>query len=167
MLSNTRGQKPYRNRYRYRFGFLFLLLLMLASCSRQPEIPGDPKARLSDYIARSFSVKSAGDRTEIMGYLTGDAKVRLAAWSDDQFRQAFMTSKRQFLKLAFKEVKPINSDEVSITYEVEYLDQARATRPRSPTRSSRSCCRAQGNWYVADVHNIKELVEYQNEMSLP
>lgn len=167
MLSNTRGQKPYRNRYRYRFGFLFLLLLMLASCSRQPEVPGDPKARLSDYIARSFSVKNAGDRTELMGYLTGDAKVRLAAWSDDQFRQAFMTSKRQFLKLAFKEVKPINSDEVSITYEVEYLDSGKGNQAKVTNKKLAQLLRAQGIWYVADVHNIKELVEYQNEMSLP
>jgi hypothetical protein len=24
-----------------------------------------------------------------------------------------------------------------------------------------------GRWYIADVRNIKELVEYRNEMSLP
>ena len=100
------------------------LALSLSSC-KDSSLGADPKSRLSEYISHSFEVKGAGDRQALLGFLTGDAKTRLEAWSDDQFLEAFTSSKRQFLKLSFREVKPLGSDRVNITYEVTYLDQAK------------------------------------------
>ena len=102
-----------------------------------------------------------------MTYLTGEAKARLSAWSEDQFRQAFIDSKRQFLKLAFKEAKKINPDEMDITYEISYLDKARGSNVRVTNKKMGQLVYEQGKWMIKDVHNIKELIEYQNEMSLP
>jgi hypothetical protein len=83
-------------------------LLVFSACSQfsqNSQEASEPKRRLSDYISKSFAVSSEADRAQLLTYLTGDAKTRLAAWSDEQFRQAFIDSKRQFQKLLIREVK--------------------------------------------------------------
>jgi hypothetical protein len=149
-----------------------------AACDmHQSSLTNDPKQRLNDYISRSFSVKGPGDRKALLEYLTGDAKTRLEAWSDDQFQQAFVDSKREFVKLAFKEVKPVSPTEVDITYEITYVAQgAPSADPASkvaPTKKKitnkklATLVQDQGKWQISGVQNIKELVEFGNEMSLP
>ncbi len=139
----------------------------LTACVNTPSVPGSPKRRLEEYISRSFAVKSAADRQQLVSYLTGDAKGRLASWSDEQFLQAFMDSKRQFLKLALSEVKPISKDQVDITYELSYVDQGKGHDARVTNKKLCQMVRENGQWMIKDVHNIKELVEYSDEMSLP
>lgn len=143
----------------------------VAGCTRAPEIGGDPKARLTEYIQGSFNVKGISDRQRLLGILSGDARTRLAAWSDDQFREAFMSARRELLKISFKEVKPINPAEVSVTYEVVYTDKGRANSSGPAKVTNKKLAQmvrgADGGWTIADVHNIKELIEYSNEMSLP
>ena len=134
--------------------------------------PDDPKRRLNDYISQSFAIKSVQDRTELSSFLTGEAKTRLDSWSDEQFRQAFMDSKRQFIKLAFKEFKPVTPEEVSVTYELTYQtnyadQQGKATTRKSPTEAGADGSQGQSKWLISDVRNLKELVEYKDEMSLP
>src|SRR5579863_1976481 len=86
--------------------FSLLAVLVLASCTQQGGGGTDPKGRLTDYISKSFSVSSLDDRKALMGYLTGESKARLENWSDEQFLQAFVNSKRKFVKLRITEVKP-------------------------------------------------------------
>jgi hypothetical protein len=97
-----------------------VLCAMAASCTPKQESKEDAKSRLNDYISLSFAVKGVDDRRTLSGYLTGEAKSRLDAWSDDQFQAAFIDSKRKFIKLAFKELKPVSPTEVSLTYELTY-----------------------------------------------
>ncbi len=151
--------------------FLLPVLLLAAvfagACSPRGEFREDPKKRLTDYIAKSFAVKNVEDRKALQSYLGGTAKVRLSAWSDDQFQQAFIESKRKFLCLVFLEVKSPTPTETSITYELTYLDQSRG---RDAKVTNKKLCRLvleQGKWNIHEVRNIKELVEYQNEMALP
>lgn len=149
----------------------FALILVAAGaffgCTRQSDLPDDPKRRLSEYISRSFSVKDLNDRQALAGYLSGDARNRLAAWSDEQFREAFIVSKRQFVKLTFREVKPVSQKEVNITYELTYMDQGRGRDAKVTNKKLCQMILDQGKWLISDVRNIKELVEYRNEMSLP
>jgi hypothetical protein len=145
----------------------FLAVLALSACDSTQKDANDPKQRLNEYISKSFGAKSLEDKTELMTYLTGEAKARLSAWSEDQFRQAFIDSKRQFLKLAFKEAKKVSPDEMDITYEISYLDNARGTNVRVTNKKMGTLVQENGKWMIKDVHNIKELIEYQNEMSLP
>ena len=83
---------------------VLLSVLAFSACTPEQTGPNDAKTKLNDYIKKSFSVKGTQDRTELLTYLNGEkAKARLAAWSDDQSRLAFVESKRQFQKLVFKE----------------------------------------------------------------
>ncbi len=149
---------------------LIMLALVLSSgagCTKGPDSSDDPKGRLQEYISKSFAVRTPEDKKELVGYLTGEAKTRLSAWSDEQFREAFIDSKRQFLKLAFREVKQINPSEVSVTYELTYLDQGKGRDAKVTNKKLAQMLKEQGKWVVGSVRNIKELVEYQNEVSLP
>ena len=146
---------------------LVLALRLLSACTSGGEAGGDPKKRLTEYISKSFSVKSLEDRDKLAEFLTGDAKIRLVAWSEDQFRSAFIDSKREFIKLVVKEIKATSPRETDITYELTYLDQSRGKDAKVTNKKLAQLVQNDGRWYIAGVHNIKELVEYRNEMSLP
>jgi hypothetical protein len=148
-----------------KLGFALGFLLLASSCTHAPDLPGDPKSRLSEYVARSFAVKGPGERADLGTYLTGEAKRRLDSWSDDQFRAAFVDSGRTFVKLVLKEVKPVSENEMEITYEITYVDQ-KGHDARVTNKKLAQLVLEQGKWMIADVHNIKQLVEYTNEMSL-
>ena len=149
-------------------GFLMILggLVVLSGCTKN-QTSDDPKKRLAEYISLSFSVKDSPDRQALAQYLTGNAKTRLVAWSDDQFRQAFVDTKRKFLKLIIQEMKARSASETEITYEITYIDQSKGHDAKVTNKKMSEMVMDQGKWLIKDVHNIKELVEYQNEMSLP
>lgn len=145
----------------------FALITVLAGCNTGPSANGDPKQRLNDYISRSFGIHRIEERTELLSFLSGEAKTQLTAWSDDQFRQAFIESKRQFLKLLFTEIKTVAPQEVNVTYEISYIDQGKGHDAKVTNKKLAQMIRENGVWYIKGVRNIKELVEYKNEMSLP
>jgi hypothetical protein len=145
---------------------------LLGACTPRQEGADDPKQRLNEYISRSFAVAGPQDRATLASYLTGEAKTRIQGWSDEQFRQAFIDSKRQFIKLAFKEMKAVSAKEVNITYELSYQSnysdaQGKPHDAKVTNRKLAQMVRENDQWMIADVRNIKELVEYKNEMSLP
>jgi hypothetical protein len=144
-----------------------LFLLLVAGCTQNRSGDQDPKQRLKDYISASFSMNSEDGRKVLLSFLTGEAKSRLAAWSDEQFRKAFIEAKRNYMALKFREVKPLSSDEVHIVYELTYMDQGRGTDAKVTNKKLCQMVRDKGTWYIKDVRSIKELVEYQNELSLP
>jgi hypothetical protein len=144
----------------------------MVGCTPRLDPSQDPRKSLTDYISQSFSIKTRDDRSRLLVFLTGDAKSRLAGWSEDQFREAFLESKREFLKLSFKEVKNVSSAEVQITYELSYIDPGRNRdgKKHEAKVTNKKLCQLvldQGKWLISDVRNIKELVEYKDEMSLP
>ncbi len=145
----------------------FLCVGSLTACTTRRGDVNDPKERLRDYISKSFSIRSAADRDDLVSFLTGDAKFRLAAWSEEQFLQAFVDSKREFVKLSFKEIEKRGATEVAITYELTYLDQGRGSDAKVTNKKLAQLVEREGKWYIAEVKNIKELVEFKNEMSLP
>ena len=155
-----------RNRIQIATLGLFMSVIILSGCSKGAS-SDDPKKRLAEYISLSFAVKDTPDRLALSQYLTGNAKTRLVAWSDDQFRQAFMDTKRKFLKLVIQEMKARSATETEITYEITYIDQSKGRDAKVTNKKMSEMIHDQGKWLIKDVHNIKELVEYQNEMSLP
>jgi hypothetical protein len=158
---------------RWNGSFLGLLLFLstgLISCTSSPEYGSDPKGRLTEYVSRSFSVKAIEDKKALLAFLTGGVKTRLEGWSDDQFREAFVDSKRKFEKLLIREVKPISKSEVQITYELTFHDLGKGKENQvheSKVTNKKLCQMVLENdtWYISDVRNIKELIEYQNELS--
>jgi hypothetical protein len=143
------------------------LVASLAGCTPKGDHANDPKTRLKEYISKSFSVRTVEDRSEMLTYLTGNAKSRLSAWSDEQFREAFIESRRQFIKISFPETKTVSPTEANITYELTYLDQGRGKDAKVLNKKLCNLVMEQGRWMISDVRNIKELIEYRNEMSLP
>ena len=161
------SKQLFRSVYRV-FGVISCSVFFLSACTQEHAGPNDAKTKLNEYITKSFSVKTPQDKDALLNFLTGEAKSRLQAWSDDQFREAFVDTKRQFQKLAFKEVKNLSPSETQITYELSYLDlDKKGSSFKVTNKKMAELVNDSGNWYIRDVHNIKELVEYQNEMSLP
>lgn len=146
---------------------VLLILLVLCGCTSRVARDTDPKQRLTDYISTSFSIHDVKDREKLTEYLAGGAKNRLIAWSDEQFRQAFLDNKRQFIKLSIREVKNISSNKSDVTYELTYLDQAKGSDARVTNKRMCEMSLENGKWFIREVHNIKELIEYKNEMTLP
>ena len=143
------------------------LIFTVNACTKQQAVHEDPKHRLTEYISKSFAINSVGERDQLASFMTGEAKSRLVAWSDEQFRQAFIDSKRQFLKLAFTEIKNVSPEQVNITYELTYIDPTKGHETKVTNKKLCELSEEQGQWFISDVHNIKELIEYTNEMSLP
>ncbi len=152
--------------FKSRAVFFLALFLSVGACTQKEQGLEDPKRRLNEYISQSFAVRGAEDRQVLAGYLTGDARRRLEAWSDEQFKDAFMASKRQFLKLVFKEVKTVSPTEVGITYELSYMDQGRG-QAKVTNKKLAQMQNEGGKWLISDVRSLNELVEFKNEMSLP
>lgn len=145
---------------------ILLIAISITSCSKKHEGQGDPKKTLTDYISTSFSVREVSDREKLNAYLTGGAKNRLVSWSEDQFRQAFVDTKREFVKLAIREVKPVNASRTDITYELTYVDQGRGPDARVTTKRMCEMSLEGGKWMIREVKNIKELIEYKNEVTI-
>ncbi len=144
-----------------------VLSVFFYGCSLRRAGSGDPKSRLQDYISQSFSVSGLEDRDVLLRFLTGSAKTRLAAWSEAQFRSAFLDNKRQFVRLVFSEVKNLSPAEVNITYELTYLDQSKGHDAKVTHKKVASLSRTRDQWFISEVRNMKELIEYNNEMALP
>lgn len=142
-------------------------IALLSACSSQQKGGMDPKSRLQDYISQSFAVTGPQDREALSRFLIGPAKTRLAAWSEDQFRTAFLENKRQFVKLVFSEVRNLSPKEVNITYELTYLDQSKGHDAKVTHKKMAQLTQDRDQWYIAEVRNMKELIEYKNEMALP
>lgn len=143
------------------------LMSLLAACTLPESGMDDPKGRLTEYINKSFAVESPSDRAALLSYMTGESRARLAAWSEDQFRQAFIDSKRQKIKFAVTEIKSISANEVSLTYEVSYLDQTKSKGAKVTNKKLCSMVKEDGHWLIRDVKNIKELVEFKDEAAMP
>lgn len=162
--------------FKIKVGNLIVLTLIWAAfnaCSRTPDIPGDPKQRLLEYVNRSFAVKTVDDKSQLLGYLTGEVKRRLESWSAEQFQQAFLSSKRVLHKISVREIKPISEGEVQITYELIYNELKQddnGERVEVKITNKKLCQMLRGErglWYIGDVKNIKEIIEFQNGISIP
>jgi len=140
---------------------------MSASCTGDRDLTRDPKRRLTEYVSKSFAVATVGDKKSLEAYLTGDARARLAAWSDEQFEAAFIRAKRQFVKLVVREMKKVADGEVNITYELTYLDQGKGLDVRVTNKKLCTMVLEEGKWLIREVRNVKELIEYRNEMTIP
>lgn len=145
--------------------------MTLVSCSIKKNQPVEgAQGALQEYISESFHIKNVGDRDRLLNLLTGMSKTRLAAWSPEQFMQAFFENKREFVKLLILEKKKLSSTEENITYELTYIDYGRVQGGQGVQVTNKKLCHVvnqQGKWLISEMHNIKELVEYKNEMTFP
>jgi gas vesicle protein len=162
----------------YNWSIWLLVVGMLGSatsCKKAIDQVDGPKKRLTDYITTSFSVKKKEDKAQLVSFLSGEVKQRLEGWSDSQFQEAFIDKKRQFIQLVIKDVKPISEEETQITYELIYTEQGtrnpdEKNKPHEVKITNKKLCqmiKENGQWVISSVRNIKELLEFQDEFSLP
>ena len=145
---------------------------LMVSCTNKVNVVGDPKQRLTEYIGRTFAIRSESDQETLLSYLTGDVKARLQSWSKDQFREAFIENKREFLKMTIREMKQISDHEVEMTYELKYHEFGSkiAGHANRATITNKKLCQMvliQGKWMISDVRSIKELLEFNDELAIP
>jgi len=144
----------------------FLISILLLGCTEK-KMGTRPQDRLSEYISLSFNVKDDSGFRDLLGYLTGDAKARLGSWSEDQFYEVFVNSKRKFERLILKSVKKISETEVNITYELHFSEMRKG---KTVNIKNRKLCRMvfeNKKWLIKEVMNIKELVEFENSLTVP
>jgi hypothetical protein len=149
--------------------FIFLVIASVFALWGCTDKSGDytPKQRLEQYISKSFAVNRVEDREELVKYLVGPTKIRLASWSDEQFRRAFIETQRNFIRLLIREIKEVSQNEVSITYELSYFENPKKVNTRKTARRNAIMIKENGIWFIREVKNISEIIEYSNEMSLP
>ena len=143
-----------------------IILLIISACTKSVQ-KEDAKGRLEEYISKSFNVRGAEDKNILNTYLTGKAKAYFSGWSDQQFIDAFIESKRKFIALVIKENKKISEHEASITYELSYFEQNKGHDARITNKKVAQLALENDKWMIAEVKSVKELIEYKNEMTLP
>jgi hypothetical protein len=152
-----------------KLGIASLALMALASCTQQSPDEDTPRVALQDYVSKSFSVTAATDKAAMLTRLTGRARALLEAWTDDEFKSEFVDKKKTFIKLQIEGVKFLTTDTANVTYELVYLDHTKG-RDRDTKVTHRRLAeliKSEGRWQITNVRNIKELIEFRDEMSLP
>lgn len=147
--------------------FSLLLFIGIAACSTRNETFDQPKQVLTEYIQRSFNVTQSTDKAKLLELLTGDAKNRLSMWSDEQFIESWVNSKRKFSKLKIHDQKNLSAQRVLITYELEFEDMSKGRHMKFTQLKSAILTQAENNWKINEVRSVKELIEYKDELSLP
>ncbi|MCC7440187.1 MAG: hypothetical protein IT285_01050 [Bdellovibrionales bacterium] len=129
--------------------------------------PLSPKKRLETYVSHSFAVSDAGDRSKLASFLTGDALDRLQAWSDDEFKAAFVDNKRKFHSLRVVRQTAVSAEEVTIEYELTYFDKSGQYEARVANRKLAELVLIDRDWLIKQVRNVQEVVEYKDALTLP
>ncbi len=151
-----------------KMGFCFLVLLSWVGCTPKEGTMQEPKDVLSSYITQSFAVASIADKAKMAEYLGGDAKIRLLAWSDEQFKSAFIDTKKKFVKLVILESKSINASKVALTYELSFVDESKGKEAKVTLKKMSELEKNdQGKWIIVNVQSLKEVIEFKDELSLP
>lgn len=149
-----------------RYSLLAFLAVMLGSCVKRQVDADDPRERIREYVSVSFGVKSVSDRAKLEAQLAGDARLRLASWSNEQFSKAFVETKRAFEKLVFVELKRNGDSDAVVTYELSYVDKKDGTEARVTQKKLAHLVKKEGVWKIDGVKNIKELFEYANGLDV-
>lgn len=149
------------------FGLLSLISVCWSCTKMGPDPNSDPATVLQKYVQTSFHIKETNERSKLLQYLGGEAHQRLVAWSDDQFRAAFIDSKREFSKLVIREKREISPNKVNITYEVSFRDLNQKDAVKITSRKRVEMERASVEWKISSVRQLSELLEYDEAMAFP
>ena len=133
-----------------------------------PNIKDSSPARvLENYIQISFQSTSLQDKKRMEELLTGDTKLRLQAWSDEQFTKSFLGLKRKFLGLKILESKKVSDHEVALTYELTYEEGPLGKSAQITQRKLSNIVFEANVWKIKEVRSIRESIEFLEELGLP
>ena len=149
-----------------------ITIFIIAGCSYQERRHDDPVLVLRDYIASSFAIKSYKDKRYMLSYLKGDALKKLKALSSAEFNEQFVNQRRTFLKLKILSEEKLNKDKFKIQYELSYINLPESNNPISTenkvtNRKSATIIKKDNKWYINEVKNVTQLIEFKDEMTIP
>jgi len=151
----------------FRLAAALAVVELCSGCTGGAGGPQPPRKRLEGYISKSFAVSGAGDRAALSDFLTGEAKNRLEAWSEEEFKKNFVDNKRKFHDLKIVKVKPVSDTETTVEYELTYFDQNGQFESKVSNRKLAEMTLDGAQWKIREVRNIHELVEFKDALSLP
>ncbi len=151
---------------RVRAGMMFFFLAGFVACT-----PGSdektPVKVLENYVEASFHATGPSDKKKMESLLTGDTKLRLEAWSEEEFRKQFVEKRKTFKELKVLENRAVSPTEVILVYELAYLEGPKEKEVRITQRKLGTLVRVGDEWKIKEVRNIRESIEYLEELSLP
>lgn len=141
-------------------------VLVLSGCEKKIENIG-PEQTLNQYVNMAFAVKQPTDRIKLKELLAGQASSSLSGMDDEHFMAQFLRPKRKLLKIVILENKKLSENEVSVTYETVFVDDLSSNQVRTTQKKIALLKKLESGWKIAEFRNVKELLEYQNEISFP
>jgi hypothetical protein len=152
--------------YRSLVALGIILLGLISGCSKTTN-KNSPQSTLSEYVARTFAIKSSSDKLQLTELTTGQVRELLEKVTDDEFKNNFLEHKKQFVSLKIRDERKVGDDKYSITYELTYKEGSTPDSSGTVTTKKHALFHKEGDrWLIAEVRNIKTFIEHQNEMSI-
>ena len=145
---------------------VLLFTLGLPGCVKAPD-ESTPVRVLEQYVQTSFHASGVQDKKVMEGLLTGDTRARLEAWSEEQFKNTFIDNRKTFKELKILENRKVSPAEVILVYELSYQQGPKDKEVRITQRKLGTLIKETQDWKIKEVRNIRESIEYLEELSLP
>ncbi len=147
-----------------------IAVILFGACTGSKLQNGAPKDVLTEYVSRSFAVKSLADKVKLVELTTGEVKKVLEEMKDESFQQYFVAQKKEFISLKVKDERSLSDNTYSITYELTFKQQSLAfdgqlSQDLITNKKHAVFVKNDGHWIISEVKNLKTDIEHQNEMS--
>lgn len=140
------------------------LLLSLTACTGKKE--QTPQETLSEYVSRSFGVTAPSDKAKLTELATGQVKEALEGLNDEDFKRNFVDTKRELVALKIKDERKLADGRFSITYEIAYVNKSSESQDKLTSKKHAIFVNENGKWLVAEVQNLKTVMEHQTELEV-
>lgn len=144
---------------------LIAMIAMATGCTKSSD-KISPQGTLSDYVSRSFGLKSPGDKSRLLELTTGQVRTALEGLDDASFKASFIDTKKEFVSLKIRDERKLAEDQYSITYEVTYKHSSGDSKDKITNKKHALFVNEGGKWLITEVRNLKTFIEHQNEMSI-
>lgn len=141
-----------------------LLAVVVFGCTQNTQ-KDSPQKTLSEYVARSFAIKSLEDKAKLLELTTGEVKTTLEKLDENSFRHYFIDGKKQFIALKVRDERKLDAERYSITYELTYVNDSSESKDKVTNKKHALFVSQNGKWVISEVRNLKTFIEHQNEMS--
>jgi hypothetical protein len=156
-----------------------VFLFVLGGCTGGME-KESPQKTLSEYVSRTFGLKSPADLAPLKGLTTGTARQDLDKLekNEDLFHKTFVDEKNEFVSLKIRDERNLADGRVSVTYEITYVnrnpeakvedadgnEQVKAAASDKITVKKHAIFVLEnGKWLVSEVQNLKTFVDHGDE----
>ena len=90
---------------RPKWSVLGWVLVLLQGCTLSVNQGDGATGALKGYVSRSFGASQPSDRLAIERFLTGEAKLRLARLSAEEFKNEFINKERELIRILIKKIE--------------------------------------------------------------